>query len=251
MARYGKTILVATVVLGLALFCIWWLQRDKKLENLALTRRRVAARFLGEHLQTQFPRSRVLIVANPYARQSGSSHPIHAFEKAAIDGLKEGWGRTMTLLGVAYPELRPEAHENPGLVPMKSGATTPLSYLTAPGAWEAFTETYTNIDIVVSLIGTPLDLTELSLWRKPKPRFALILPDLSLIGDATAVREAFRSAKLCGVVLNLPSPPSDSTPLDPDPQVEFAKRFLLVTPQNYELQMGQHPLLFQPYPGGH
>lgn len=205
---------------------------DGGMRRTALARREVALRVLAEHLAQQFPGQKVLIVSNPFTHRKTSSADVVAFEEAGIRGLKRGWGSNVQFQGIGYPELNATEASHPAHAPIDPQTTTPLSFLTADDAWDNLLRRYPDTDVVVSLIGLPATLRSQEIWRQPKPHFALLLPDLRMIGDCGDVKEAFRSGKLAAVVLEKPGAPPESASLDRDYRAEFNQRFVLVTTQN-------------------
>jgi hypothetical protein len=210
----------------------------------ALDRREIALRILGAHLASIAPNQEVLLVANPYSQRPGQPKPVYAFDAAARQGLKAGVGDRLRVVGPVYPDLNPLAERNPGSIPLPPDATTPLSYLTAEKAWDKLRSQYASPQIWVSVIGLPAGLAELDVWRQPKPRLALLLPDLRLAGDAAAVLAAFRSGKIIAAVLNRPGAPPEAEPVRGSPQAELEARFILVTPENAEVVLAAMPNLF-------
>ncbi len=239
---------MAAALLFLAVGCsIAWRvlgPADRVTRHNAQGHRELATRVLAEHLAARLPGGQALILSNPFVRRSSPPQQVRAFEAAGIAGLKKGWGGQIHLLAVAYPDLRPTALENPGALVRDPHTTTPLSFLTAEGAWDSLCRKHPSVDVLVSLIGLPLNLQSLECWRKPKPRFALLLPDLRMVGDATAVTQAFRQGKILAAVLNRPgAPPEDASP-EKNYQAEFARRFLLLTEDNLDQIVQLYPQLF-------
>lgn len=190
------------------------------------------------------PGQAALIVANPFGQMPGQAREVYAFEEAAIRGLRSGWGDRIRLVGVDYPELTPAARKDPSSVPLPLDATTPLSFLTAQGAWDALASKHPQATLFVSVIGVPVGVQALDCWRNPTPRFALLLPDLRLIGDAHAIADAFKSGKLVAAVLNRPGAPSETTAIQQDDRDEFEARYLFVTAANIDDLIEVFPALF-------
>lgn len=210
----------------------------------ALGHRELATQVLAEHLAATLPGAQALVLSNPFVQRSSPPPQVRAFEAAGVAGLKKGWGEKVRLLAIAYPDLKPAALENPGALVLDPHTTTPLSFLTAEGAWDTLCRTHSNVDVLVSLIGLPLGVQNLECWRNPKPRFALLLPDLRMVGDAPAVKQAFRQGKLLAVVLNRPGAPPEDAPPERDYQAEFARRFLLLTEENLDQILQLYPQVF-------
>jgi len=217
---------------------------DWQVRSQAVGRRELALRVLGEHLATEFPGTRALVVSNPFSQQDGQGRSVYAFEAAAVRGLERGWGGRIRLVEVVFPALSAAAAANPESVPIPPDATTPLSFLTAEGAWEAMLGRHTEVDLVVSLIGLPVGMQQREWWRRAEPRFALLLPDLRLLGEGREIEAAFISGKIVAAVLRRPGAPPESVAALEDAHAEFGARFLLVTPANVGAVLEQFPNLF-------
>ena len=149
---------------------------------------------------------------------------------------------------VDLPELKPDAATNPRSLLQDADTTTPLSYLVAEDGFDKLLQQNAGCDTVVSLIGLPVELDKMEAWTKPgAPRFALLLPDLTMIGKLGAVRAALQSGKLAAFVLARPGGVDESTKVGKDPAAEFEQRFVLVTAENFDSIRQAHPALF---PGG-
>ena len=120
-----------------------------------------------------------------------------------------------------------------------------MSFLVAEDSFDRLVREHPDCDVIVSLIGLPAELERVSAWRTPgPPRFALLLPDLRLLGNAAALGEALKSGKLAAFVLNKPGAPEADVPVGKNVAKEFARRFLLVTAENFEEVARTYPQLF-------
>jgi hypothetical protein len=211
----------------------------------ALQARELATRGLAEYLVRTHPGQRALVMSNPFIHRAGTDRKIIDTEEAGLRGLRDGFGRTITVDAVVPAELRPGALENPREVEIDPQTTTPLSFLVAPDAFDKAVQAHPDCALIVSLIGLPEELDRCAAWRAPgAPAFALLLPDLRMVGDRPAVMQAVKSGKLLAFVLHKPGGPSDDTPLGKDHLAEFEKRFVLVTPENVEQVAQEYPALF-------
>jgi hypothetical protein len=198
----------------------------------AMARHELAFERLGQEIRRAAPEAAVLAVGNPFTLKPRAAAMKEA-DESAMRGLKRGLGDGPRLLGVAYPVLKDGALENPHAFPAPPGASTPLSYLTAPGAWDRLLEEHPGANVLVSLIGIPADLKETRAWTQAEgPRWVLFLPDLSLIGSPEEVRAAFETGRVLAAVLRRPGAEPESEPLSDDAREEFDRRFIMVTAEN-------------------
>ena len=189
-------LVLAAILLGLG---AWFWFRSSPAAN-ALAIREIATRGLADYLTHHQIGTRVLVLANPYVHQSGMKPKIVATEEAGIRGLTEGLKATPSLGTIAFPELKPEARDNPRSVYIDPQATTPLSFLVATDSFDQALAAHSECDVVVSLIGLPVELDQVKCWQRAgSPRFALLLPDLRIIGNRDDVQRALQKRQVGGV----------------------------------------------------
>lgn len=233
------------LILAAAGFAAWYLLKPNPHGN-ALVTREVATRGLAEYLARTHSGKRALIVSNPFTQRKETTKTIVEMEQAGVRGLRQGFGTSVAVAAVAFPELQPEANDNPRALLTDVETTTPLSYLVAPEAFDNLAKQHPDCELIVSLIGLPAELSRCESWRTAgPPRFALLLPDLRIIGDAQAVKNAVQSGKLAAFVLARPGAPDDSAAPVDDFRAEFERRFLLVTSENLDEIVRRYPGLFQ------
>src|SRR5436190_22376270 len=95
-------------------------QRDAQAE------REMAMRVLTEAVAVRHSGKRALVLSNPFTRRPGTEKRIVEMEEAGLRGLRAAAGDKLPIGAVVYPELRPEARENPRAVPIDTETTTPL-----------------------------------------------------------------------------------------------------------------------------
>ena len=214
------------IVLAIGAATVWYFNRGDE-QAAAFRSRQSATRMLAEYLAKKFPQGNIVVVSNPFT-QTNAPPEIMEMEQAGISGLREGFGKGRALK-VVLPDLKPMARTDPRSLLTDPETPTPLSYLVAE---DSFDKLVTDADVVVSLIGLPAELDQVVSWHKTgKPPFALLLPDLRMIGNSAAVRTAMKNGKLAAFVI-----------ANPDRQ-NAQKAFLLVTPENLETLMEQYPAL--------
>ncbi|MBI2925095.1 MAG: hypothetical protein HYY24_05250 [Verrucomicrobia bacterium] len=215
-----------------------------------LEQRELATQFLGAYLAEHYAGKRAIALSNPFTQERGHAKEIYRYEAAGLRGLKQGLAPKVTLEEVVFPEVRSLYRTNPAAVYIDPSTTTPLSYLMADEALDALAQKHRSAGIIVSLIGLPINVLQTQAWRDPAgPKFALLLPDLRVLGDkpavrAAVVRAAFKSQKIAALILPKPGAPPEDRPLGKDLKAEFDQRFLLVTAENVEAYLKIYPQLF-------
>ncbi|MBE7504555.1 MAG: hypothetical protein HS113_30535 [Verrucomicrobiales bacterium] len=200
MTARTKVILSSGVVTAV-LAAIAWLVLPASPQSAALASRQRAMAMLGARIAELRPHCKVLVLSNPFARTSGYLSEKSRYERAGLRGLRHGLGRGSPAK-VVFPELRPEYLANPQSVFIPPDSRTPLSFLVRLASVGRLAEAHADHCVIVSLIGLPLGVERLKIWGEGDPRcFALLLPDLRVLGSPTEVIEAFRRAKLLAAVV--------------------------------------------------
>jgi hypothetical protein len=188
---------VAVVVLGAAI--IAFLKRPTP-QNAALSTRQNAMEVLGSQIAKLRPGCKVLVLANPFSKEASYLDEKSQFERAGIRGLQKGLG-SKSPIKVVFPEIRPEFYTDRASVMMPDDSRTPLSFLVRAESVEKLAAANPECNVIVSLIGLPVGINQLSIWDKKDQRsFALLLPDLRVLGDPAHVVDAFQSGKLLAAV---------------------------------------------------
>jgi hypothetical protein len=211
-------------------------------KNAPVSEREMATRVLAQELSKRLSPKNVLVISNPFSREAGRPEQVYEFEKAGINGLREGFG-TGVQVAVDYPALKPEALRDPGSVQVDPQSSTPLSFLVADGAFSEVARKHPDADLIVTLIGLPVNLASFQEWNQPNgPKFALLLPDWRMVGGWDAISKAYQSGKLVAAVVRKPQAPAEET--SGDSASDFAERYWLVTKENVENLMTEHPGVF-------
>jgi hypothetical protein len=209
----------------------------------SLEHREIATQFLGEYLAAHYSGRKAVVLSNPFSTQPGQPREVYQYEKAGLRGLRRGLGKAVTIEEVAYPEIRPAFFKDRRSVPIDPATSTPLSYIVAEDALDKITRQHPQAEVMISLIGLPVNVLQTETWKTGR-KFALLLPDLRMLGDQSSIRAAFQSGKIAAIVLNKPGAPPDDQPLSRDPKMEFTLRFLLVTAENVDQYLKAYPRLF-------
>ena len=192
-------------------------------KNAALAARQRAMEILGSRIAKLRPDCKVLVLSNPFTKESGYLNEKSQYERAGLRGLRKGLGGRSPVT-VVFPEIRPEFFSNPQSVIISPDSRTPLSFLMRPGSVDQLAEAHPECRVIVSLIGLPAELDQLKIWSEKDPRcFALLLPDLRLVGPPAKAVEAFQREKLLAVVAE-ESPSGDPLIVTRDNVVEVLER---------------------------
>lgn len=244
-----KRVVPAVLIFGLSGLAIvlgcWFVNHPwDGAQKAATFQREIATRIMGEYLSHHFRGQPVLVVSNPFTQRSGLNSQIYRSEEAELNGLRNGIGRAASIK-VVFPELRPNAQQDPQSAYVDPKTTTPLSFLITDRSLDSLVRGNPECAIIVTLIGLPVNLEAVEAWKKEgNPKFALFLPDWRMVGNKAAIRSAFLSGKIVAAVINKPGAPADDSPVKGPYKEEFSKRFLLVTAENIESLLQTSPQLF-------
>ena len=212
-------------------------------DSAPLSDRELATTILAQESAKVVRPKKVLVLSNPFSQQPGSSEQVYDFEKAGVAGLKEGFGKAVEI-EVVFPALKPEVLKDPRSVQVDPQTTTPLSFLVSEQAFSDVLQKHPDADLVVSLIGLPLNVAGLKQWNQPgKPQFALLFPDWRMIGNQSAIVQAFQSGKLVAAVIRKPVPEEAQG----DARAQFDAKYFLVTRDNVDSLLKDHPAIFLPH----
>ncbi len=151
---------------------------------------------LGARIAKLRPECKVLVLSNPFTKDSGYLNEKNQYERAGLRGLRKGLGGRSPVK-VVFPEIRPEYLANPQSVIIPPDSRTPLSFLMHPASVDRLADAHPECNVIVSLIGLPAGVDGMKIWHETDPRcFALLLPDLRLLGPPANAVEAFQREKL-------------------------------------------------------
>jgi hypothetical protein len=185
-------------VVVLAAFAV--LKGNSSPKSEALTRREKTMEALGASLAKLNPQSKVMVLSNPFAKASGFLDEKSEYERAGLRGLRKGLGRHSQVT-VVFPEIRPEYLADRQSIAIPPDCGTPLSFVIQPASVDQLAEAHPDCRVIVSLIGMPAGVDRLKIWSDKDPRcFALLLPDLRVLGPPAKAVEAFKCGKLLAAV---------------------------------------------------
>lgn len=196
-----RNIALASGAVAVAVAALACLVRPSGPKSIALAARQQAMELLGAHIAKVRPECKVLVLSNPFTKQSGYFNEKSQYERVGISGLRQGLGKR-SLVTVVFPEIRTEYSANPQSVAIPADCRTPLSFLVQPASVDQLAEAHAECRVIVSLIGLPDGVDRLKIWEEKDPRcFALLLPDLRLLGPPNAAVQAFQRGKILAAVV--------------------------------------------------
>lgn len=167
--------------------------------------REAACEQLARHLAAEAKPRAVLVLSNPFTQTKGRPAEIYEFDQASLRGIRRAFGDKIPVKQ-AFPELKPEALQDASSIHVDPQTTTPLSYLVTENAFQKAIAQNPDCNIVISLIGLPLNPKSLPAWTNSgEPVFALLLPDWRMIGDTAAILQSFNTGKLAAAIIQNPA----------------------------------------------
>ena len=198
-----KTIIA--IIAGVAVIAgvvIGFLPLTVSAKGAALAARQDAMEALGASIARLRPKCKVLVLSNPFTKNSGLLDKIAQFERAGLRGLRKGLGHDSSVT-VVFPEIMPEYFSDRQSVVIPPDSRTPLSFLIRPGSVEELADAHPECSVLVSLIGLPVGVNLGKIWATGDPRcFALLLPDLRIIGPPQVAVDAYERGKILAVVVD-------------------------------------------------
>lgn len=196
-----RNIVLAAGLALVAVAAMAFLTRSSSPKSAALAARQHAMEMLGARIAKLRPECKVLVLSNPFTKESGYLNEKSQYERAGLRGLRKGLGGRSPVK-VVFPDIRAEYFANPQSVSIPPDSRTPLSFLMRPASVDQLAEAHPECLVIVSLIGLPAGVDQLKIWNEKDPRcFALLLPDLRLLGPPAKAAEAFQGGKLLAAVV--------------------------------------------------
>jgi hypothetical protein len=197
-----RYILLTSGLAVVAAAVVAFLARSSGPKSAALAGRQQAMEMLGARIAKLRPECKVLVLSNPFTKNSAYLNEKSQYERAGLRGLRKGLG-SRSPVKIVFPEIRPEYFTNPGSVMIPPDSRTPLSFLMRPASVDELAEAHPECKVIVSLIGLPAEVDGLKIWNEQDARcFALLLPDLRLLGAPAKAVEAFQRGKLLAAVVD-------------------------------------------------
>ncbi len=203
---------------------------------------KIAAQRMGQYLAENFSGMTALVV-----KPIEFGEPSDAM-KAQLEGLEEGLGNQVEIAEIVSPEIPEEFRqmmEQSG-ADMQGAPIPPMadmSMLQADSFNAAVDDMLDDVDLVISLVGSPMDMENLSLWQGSDP------PKLAVYGfpQMPGIKEAIEGGYIVAFVTNRPDPDPEANKEMPKGLEDFENRYILITPENVRQLTEDYPNLLPAY----
>lgn len=192
---------------------------------------------LGKYLAEKYPDSKVLLVIDREFEENQR-------QKTMIESLKKGFNNKISITATVSPleNIPDEYPEETETVPSgPEGTLPPLMEMTTAADFDALVEKNAGCDMIISLIGLPMDAQNMALWQMPdetRPKVALVSSDIFNL------KNAIKAGFIVAVVAYSPQAVFDESRVPADPQKVFDRRYLLITPENVDEMEAKHNGIF-------
>jgi hypothetical protein len=195
-----KAILVLCGVVLVLIVAFVVLKSPSSPKNQALADRELVMESLGKTIARLRPKSKALVLSNPFAKNAGYLDETSQYERAGLRGLRKGLGGDITVT-LAAPNLRADFLADQSSVAIPPDSRTPLSFMIDPAAVDQLASAHPECQVIVSLIGLPLGVEGLKIWDEKDPHcFAMLLPDMRVLGPPEKTFDGFQRGKLLAAV---------------------------------------------------
>lgn len=246
-APWGRPVTIACAVVALLMAIGTMFRGGDRVDVRAIRRReaayqRIAMERLGQHLAEAHSGFRALVV-----KPIEFGDPTET-TTAQLDGLRAGLGGQIEIVAIVSPEIPEEfrqmmehAGEDMDMVPMPPMAD--MSMMQADSFNAGVNDYLDDVDLVISLVGLPMDMQNLSIWRKRPP------PKLAVYGfpHMPGIKEAIGDGYIVAFVTHRPDPDPEAHKVMPRSIQDFDTRYILITPENIQEISTQHPMLLPEY----
>ncbi|NOY79759.1 MAG: hypothetical protein GXP31_02010 [Kiritimatiellaeota bacterium] len=204
-----------------------------------LTYVRISMQKLGQYLAEKYPDSKALVIQDPETKTSADRR------KAALEGLKKGFGSKITIAATESPAVPKNAKGMMGEMGM-SGAPEgemlpPMEYWLTPQAFDGLVKKHGDCNLLVSTIGLPSQFGKMALWRSVKSKKLKVALGG---GSIFELKKLFLGKYIVAAVAYNPKAVYDDKKPPSNIDEAFKKRYLLITPENVTQLAQQYPGLF-------
>lgn len=215
--------------------------RDRELEY-----QRIQTRELGKYLATKFAGEKVLVMVDPMLYVNVYGEPVTRID-TALEGLKQGLDGKLPVVDTIYPKMPFKTRQAPvkgpdGVeMPAEDDMIEPMEVWFDSKKMNEILPAPESYDILVTLVGLPNGKPVPALAGK---KLALVGGDTSTYGILFKAQDKRLPLTVASVTHN-PKAVYDDKPIPRDAQEAFNKRFLLITAENIDQVMTDHPGLLQ------
>ncbi len=210
--------------------------QDSKVEQPVseeLFNARISGVMLGRYLARTSAGSNALIITH-------DENSENSFLDASLDGIREGLGVKVKITAIdsPIPAAAATLNEKNKMSPEK------MLYRTRKVQSNSFDKViakHPECNLVISLIGLPKDANKMSIFTmKPekRPKLALLSCNISMMKDRIS------QGDITVAVIKRPDYVPGKNKISKNIEVEFDKRFLVVTPESLKLIATDHPSVF-------
>lgn len=256
-AVWGQPLAVCGAILAI-IAALWGIKRTiagddmKEARNREIEYQRIQTRELGKYLGEKFAGSKVLIIVDPMLRFDTWGAPITR-EDPILDGLKQGLGNKLTISAEVFPKMpvrekpAPEIGPDGEVMEPIDDMMEPMEMWFTADKFKEILPSKDSYDILISLVGLPSQGNVASVMRDlAGKKLVLVGGDTMMMGRmfAAGAKAAAHGPVMTAAVTYNPKAVYDDKPIPRDPKEAFDKRYLLITPDNFEALKNEHTNLF-------
>lgn len=182
---------------------------------------------VGQHLATKYPGSKALVITD-------GSEPLNKSQEQLLEGFKQGIGSAIIIESAEGLPIDKN--------PKKPEDYRPMEEMMSAALFDKLIAKHPNCTLVVSLIGLPYDVPNMTLWKMPesaRPKVAL------LTGDIHQLKAAIMASYIVAAVSMRPDLKNIEEKAPSDPKKAFDIRYLLITPENVAKIATDHKGIFE------
>ncbi len=249
-ATWGQPLAICGAILAI-IAALWGIKNtmmgddQKAARDRELEYQRIQTRELGKYLAEKYAGQKAVVMVDPMLRFDVYGTALTR-EDPILEGLKQGLGTEITVVKEIYPQMPFKEKKPPVMGPdgeeiMDDDMMEPMETWFTGRELTAIMPPADTYDLFITLIGLP----------NGRPVRELSGKNLVIIGgDTPSMGSLFQANGRKGLpntvaaVTYNPDAVYDDKPIPKDPQEAFNKRFLLVTPENFESLKSAHSNLF-------
>ncbi len=255
-AVWGQPLAVCGAIIAI-IAALWGIKRTiagddmKEARDREIEYQRIQTRELGKYLGDKFAGSKVVVMVDPMLRFDMYGDSIQR-EDPILEGLKQGLANKLTITAEIFPKMPVKEKKAPVTGP--DGEIMPMDDMMEPMEMWFTAEKFKEIlpakdsyDIFITLIGIPSMGNVASVMRDlAGKKLVLVGGDTMSMGKLfmAGERQASVAPVAAAAVTYNPKAIYDDKPIPKNPKEAFDKRYLLITPENFESIKNEHSNLF-------